>query len=57
MRSQVQVLVRPLHLLGVKMKKVLLGLAIIATAGVTYKIVADRKEAQDIWAAATDIIE
>lgn len=57
MRSQVQVLVRPLHLQGVDMKKVLLGLAMIAAAGVTYKIVADRKEAQDIWAAATDIIE
>ena len=39
------------------MKKVLLGLAMVAAAGVTYKIVVDRKEAQDIWAAATDIIE
>ena len=57
MRSQVQVLVRPLHFEGVDMKKVLLGLAMIAAAGVTYKIVADRKEAQDIWASATDKIE
>jgi len=39
------------------MKKVLLGLAMVAAAGVTYKIVTDRKETQDIWAAATDIIE
>ena len=39
------------------MRKVLVGLAIIAVAGVTYKIVADRKEAQGIWASATDIIE
>ena len=39
------------------MKKVLFGLAMLATVGVTYKIVADRKEAQDIWASATDIIK
>ena len=57
MRSQVQVLVRPLHLQGVDMKKVLLGLAMVAAAGVTYKIVTDRKEAQDIWDSATDTIK
>ena len=39
------------------MKKVLLGLAMIAAAGVTYKIVTDRKEAQDIWDSATDTIK
>lgn len=39
------------------MKKVVLGLAMIAAVGVTYKIVAERKEAQDIWALATDIIQ
>ena len=39
------------------MKKVLLGLAMITAVGVTYKIVADRKEAQDIWASATDKIK
>src|SRR5699024_304066 len=42
---------------GVNMKKVLLGLAMITAVGVTYKIVADRKEAQDIWASATDTIK
>lgn len=39
------------------MKKVLFGLAMIAAVGVSYKIVAERKEAQDIWALATDIIK
>jgi hypothetical protein len=39
------------------MKKVLLGLAMITAVGVTYKVVADRKEAQDIWASATDTIK
>ena len=39
------------------MKRVLLGLAMIAAVGVTYKIVADRQEAQDIWDSATDTIK
>jgi len=39
------------------MKKVLLGLAMITAAGVTYKIVTDRKEAQNIWDSATDTIK
>lgn len=39
------------------MKKVLLGLAMIAAAGVAYKIVTDRQEAQDIWDSATDTIK
>lgn len=39
------------------MKKVLLGLAMITTAGVTYKIVTERQEIQDIWDSATDTIK